>query len=185
MHGADDLRDKYRDGSQGDPESSLSLCIQLPETIGLNLHIECEDVRTCEIDAENDIWRMKKTNTLDVDVFCVTYRHHCVHSRFFRHGSMVIQFTTTQLWSAITGTRPGVLLPQKASLGDTSLGKHRRGLTFQSDLLKHVSVDGLPASVCYSDIELFYLKDPGSKHDALCAIVEFRNLKGLPEGADG
>ncbi|KAJ5887370.1 hypothetical protein N7495_007411 [Penicillium taxi] len=71
--------------------------------------------------------RMKQKNTLDVDVFCVTYRHHWVHSTFFRHGN----------------------------------------------------------SVCYRDIELFYLKDPQSNRDVLCAIIEFRNLKGRPEGADG
>lgn len=78
-----------------------------------------------------------------------------------------------------------MLLPQKASLEDTSLGKRKRDQTFQSDLPKYVSVDDLPASVCYRDIELFYLKDPDSKRDVLCAIIEFRNLKGRPEGADG
>ena len=98
---------------------------------------------------------------------------------------MIIQFAMIQLWSAITGTRPGVLLPQKASLADTSVGKCERNLTFQSNLPKYVSIDDLPASVCYRDIELFYLKDPDSKRDVLCAIIEFRNLKGRPEGADG
>jgi hypothetical protein len=129
--------------------------------------------------------RTKNKNTLDVDVFCVTYRHHWVYSKHFRHGSMIIQFATIQLWSAITGTRPGVLLPQNASLADTSPGKRKRDKTFQSDLPKHISVDDLPASVCYRDIELFILKDPDSKRDVLCAIIEFRNLKGRPEGADG
>ncbi|KAL1885235.1 hypothetical protein Plec18167_001892 [Paecilomyces lecythidis] len=130
--------------------------------------------------------RMKGKNTLDVDVFCVTYRYHWVHSRFFRHGSMIIQFAIVQLWSAITGTRPGVLLPQKTSLpGGSSLGKRKRGDAFQSDLPMYVSVDDLPDTVCYRDIELFYLKDPESKRDVLCAIIEFRNLKGRPEGADG
>ena len=130
--------------------------------------------------------RTKKMNTLDVDVFCVTYRHHWVHSRYFRHGSMIIQFATVQLWSSITGTRPGVLLPQKASFAEnSSLGKRKRDQTFQSDLPKHVSLDDLPDTVCYRDIELFYLKDPDSKRDVLCAIIEFRNLKGRPEGADG
>ncbi|KAI2860365.1 hypothetical protein CBS76997_11373 [Aspergillus niger] len=75
---------------------------------------------------------------------------------------MIIQFATIQLWSAITGTRPGVLLPQNVSLADKTLSK-----------------------LCYRDIELFYLKDPDSKRDVLCAIIEFRNLKGRPEGADG
>jgi hypothetical protein len=127
---------------------------------------------------------MKKKNTLDVDVFCVLYRHHWVHSRFFRHGSMIIQFATVQLWSSITGTRPGVLLPPKISLpGNLSLGKRKRDPTFQSDLPKYVSVNDLPDTVCYR--EFFYLKDPDSNHDVLCAIIEFRNLKGRPEGADG
>ncbi|OJJ79315.1 uncharacterized protein ASPGLDRAFT_137070 [Aspergillus glaucus CBS 516.65] len=130
--------------------------------------------------------RMKDKNTLDVDVFCVIYWHHWVHSRFFRHGSMIVQFATVQLWSAITGTRPGVLLPQNTSLPDNlSLGKHKRDHTFQSDLPKYISLKDLPDSVCYRDIELFYLKDPQSKRDVLCAIIEFRNLKGRPEGADG
>lgn len=129
---------------------------------------------------------MKDKNTLDVDVFCVTYRHHWIHSRYFRHGSMFIQFGTIQLWSAITGTRPGVLLPQDASpAARLSLSKRKQDLAFHSDLPKHVSVDTLPDSVCYRDIELFYLKDPDSKRDVLCAIIEFRNLKGRPEGADG
>ena len=121
---------------------------------------------------------MKDKNTLDVDVFCVIYRDHWVHSRFFRHGSMIIQFSTVQLWSAITGTRPGVILPQKISLpNDLSLGKRKRPLAFQSDLPKYISLKDLPDSVCYRDIELFYLKDPQSKRDVLCAVIEFRNLK--------
>lgn len=100
---------------------------------------------------------------------------------------MIIQFAIVQLWSAITGTRPGVLLPQKASQTGhkSSLGKRKREQTFQSDLPKHISADDLPDSVCYRDIELFILKDPDSKRDVLCAIIEFRNLKGRPEGADG
>ncbi|KAI2788543.1 hypothetical protein POX_e06562 [Penicillium oxalicum] len=130
--------------------------------------------------------RTKQKNTLDVDVFCVTYRHHWVHSRFFRHGSMIVQFATVQLWSAITGTRPGVLLPQNSSLpGESSSGKRNQGPVFQSDLPKYKSLKELPDSVCYRDIELFYLKDRESNRDVLCAVIEFRNLKGRPEGADG
>lgn len=98
---------------------------------------------------------------------------------------MIIQFATIQLWSFITGTRSGVLLPQKASLTNKSLSKRKRDQTFQSDLLKHVSLNDLSNTICYRDIELFYLKDSDSKRDVLCAIIEFRNLKGRPEGADG
>ncbi|KAI3097945.1 hypothetical protein CBS147333_9183 [Penicillium roqueforti] len=99
---------------------------------------------------------------------------------------MIVQFATIQLWSAITGTRPGVLLPQNTSLpGDSSLSKRKQNPSFQSDLPKHIPVTDLPDSVCYRDIELFYLRDPQSKRDVLCAVIEFRNLKGRPEGADG
>ncbi|EKV17642.1 hypothetical protein PDIP_30550 [Penicillium digitatum Pd1] len=99
---------------------------------------------------------------------------------------MIVQFATVQLWSAITGTRPGVLLPQDTSSpGTPALGKRKRDDTFQSDLPKHITLKDLPDSVCYRDIELLYLKDPQSKRDVLCAIIEFRNLKGRPEGADG
>ncbi|KAJ6021273.1 hypothetical protein N7540_006777 [Penicillium herquei] len=130
--------------------------------------------------------RTKDKNTLDVDVFCVLYRHHWVHSRFFSHGSLIVQFATVQLWSAITGTRPGVLVPQGTTLPDHStLGNRKRPHAFESDLPNYISLKELPDSVCYRDIELFYLKDPQSKRDVLCAIIEFRNLKGRPEGADG
>lgn len=98
---------------------------------------------------------------------------------------MFIQFATIQLWSSVTGTRPGVLLPQRTSVDKSTLGKRKRAQTFQSDLPKHVLLNDLPDTVCYRDIELFYLKDPNSKRDVLCAIIEFRNLKGRPEGADG
>ncbi|RAO74324.1 uncharacterized protein BHQ10_010336 [Talaromyces amestolkiae] len=130
--------------------------------------------------------RMKEKHTLSVDAFCILYRHHWIHSRFFRHGSMLIQFATIQLWSSITGTRPGVLLPQRTYLPDSmTVRKRKGGLTFQSDIPKYISATDLPDSVCYRDIELFYLRDPTGNRDVLCAIIEFRNLKGRPEGADG
>ncbi|KAJ5649238.1 uncharacterized protein N7484_002961 [Penicillium longicatenatum] len=156
--------------------------------VGDNAHKQMRRYLEGPFPAERKIpRRTKDKNTLDVDVFCVIYRHHWVHSRFFRHGSMVVQFATVQLWSAITGTRPGVLLSQNISLpGDpSSLGKRKRAHAFQSDLPKYISMKDLPESVCYRDIELFYLKHRQSKRDVLCAIIEFRNLKGRPEGADG
>ncbi|EYE97835.1 uncharacterized protein EURHEDRAFT_449754 [Aspergillus ruber CBS 135680] len=45
-------------------------------------------------------------------------------------------------------------------------------------LLLSVIGGNFPDSVCYCDIELFYLKDPQRKCDVFCAIIEFRNLKG-------
>jgi hypothetical protein len=110
---------------------------------------------------------------------------------------MVIQQAAFKLLSAITGTRPGVLLPQGVATnpgpsntniakGDSpSRGtKRKQDESFKSDLPQPISLDDLPHTVCYRDVELFYLKNTGGR-DILCAIIEFRNLKGRPEGADG
>jgi hypothetical protein len=76
--------------------------------------------------------------------------------------------------------------PTKSYLpGESFLGKRNQGQALQSDLPKYTSLNDLLDSVYYRDIELFYLKDPQSNRDVLCAIIEFRNLKGRPEGADG
>ena len=86
------------------------------------------------------------------------YRRHWVHSRFFAwkydrtifHGHALVRHY---------GTRPGFLLPQKTSLpDDSSMSKRKRTDAFQSVLPKYVSLEDLPDSVCYRDIELFYLK---------------------------
>ncbi|ODM19121.1 hypothetical protein SI65_05738 [Aspergillus cristatus] len=139
--------------------------------------------------------RVKKKSTLDIDDFCVLLRHHWVHSSFFRHGSMIIQQAVIMLWSSITGTWPGVLLPQRDATNDPNASqdgslslsprKRKRGDSFKSDLPQRISPDDLPNTICYRDIELFYLRNPDDGRDVLCAIIEFRNLKGRPEGADG
>ncbi|KAI9045815.1 uncharacterized protein KD926_007118 [Aspergillus affinis] len=139
--------------------------------------------------------RVKKKSTLDIDDFCVLLRHHWVHSFFFRHGSMIIQQAMIMLWSSITGIRPDVLLPQRDATNDPnasqdgslSLGprKRKRGDSFKSDLPQRISPDDLPNTICYRDIELFYLRNPGDGRDVLCAIIVFRNRTGRPEGADG
>jgi hypothetical protein len=61
----------------------------------------------------------------------------------------------------------------------------KRDATFTSDLLQYVSMDDLLKTVCYRDIELFVIKNPDRGSDVLCAIIEFRNLKGMLEGGDG
>jgi hypothetical protein len=43
-----------------------------------------------------------------------------------------------------------------------------------------------PGTICYGDIDLFLLRNPDNpERDILMAEVDFRNLKGRPEGADG
>ncbi|KAN0077373.1 Protein of unknown function (DUF3435) domain containing protein [Elaphomyces granulatus] len=134
----------------------------------------------------------KKKSTLDVDDFSVLLHHHWVYSSFFRHGSMVIQQCdqALDLWSAITGTRPGVRGvatnpgPSNTNTAKGGTRKRKQDESFKSDLPQPISFDDLPHTVCYRDVELFYLKNTGGR-DILCAIIEFRNLKGRPEGADG
>ena len=81
------------------------------------------------------------------------YRHHWVHSRFFRHRSMIVQFTTVQLGSTITGTHPGALLSQNISLpsNPSSLDKRKRAHDFQSDLPKYISLKDLETAVFLCD----------------------------------
>ena len=122
---------------------------------------------------------------------------------------MLVQQSTVMLWSSITGTRPGVLLPTLSSSdannstgsagsvdGTSTQGQdppttsttrpgRKRDETFKSDLPKYTSIDDAPKTVLWEDIELFYLRNPDGGRDVLCAIINFRNLKGRPEGADG
>lgn len=130
---------------------------------------------------------MKPKSTLSINTFSVLYRHYWVHLRFFRHGSILLQFSTILLWSSIIRTQPSILLLQKAYLpNNTSLGKQKRDPIFQSDIPQYLPTKAnvLPDSVYYEDIELFYLKDPNGNHNVLYAIIKFCNIKGRPEGAN-
>jgi hypothetical protein len=103
---------------------------------------------------------------------------------------MIIQQSSVMLWSSITGSRPGVLLPADTQGGDDSLPgsgskRRRKNETFVSNVPQYISANDMPPTVCYQDIELFYLRNPEGGRDVSCAIIDFRNLKGRPEGADG
>lgn len=93
------------------------------------------------------------------------------------------------LWSSITGSRPGVLLPDAQASDDFQEGGIRKRVrttqSFVSDIPQYVHADDMPKTVCYEDIKFFYLRNPAGGQDVLCAIITFRNLKGRPEGADG
>ncbi|RHZ51562.1 uncharacterized protein CDV56_106148 [Aspergillus thermomutatus] len=94
----------------------------------------------------------------------------------------ILQPTPQQLTSQ--RRKRGTLKAKRDGSKNTLPGLQPKSAT-ESDLPKHVLVDDLPASVCYRDIKLFYLRDLDSKRDVLCAIIDFWNLKGHPEGADG
>src|SRR2546430_7993 len=128
---------------------------------------------------------------------------------YFRHGRMIVQMALLMLFSSITGTRPGVLLPETgstvtnpidgdglvngASCGDQTSRSTRtqpprksgQNKPFTSDLPEYVPSNDWPKTVCYGDIDLFVIKNPDGGSDVICAIIEFRNLKGLAEGVDG
>jgi len=88
-----------------------------------------------------------------------------------------------------------MLLPQRDATNDPNASKdgsfslsprkRKWGDSFKSDLPQRISSDDLPNIICYRDIELFYLRNPDDGQDVLCAIIEFHNFKGRPEGADG
>jgi hypothetical protein len=102
------------------------------------------------------------------------------------------------LFSAFTGSRPGTLLAddssaiidsRESSTDDMSSST----LTYDSD--RETLVDDkpnskaqttMPGTICYGDIDLFLLRNPNNpERDILMAEVDFRNLKGRPEGVDG
>ena len=130
---------------------------------------------------------------------------------FIPSTSVVVTCLFSSLQSSITGTRLGVLLPPSSSPEVPSGGsaepvespsnrkrpppttsppcpkrrKLKQKQAFESDIPKYVSVNDDLKTVCWEDIELFYLRNPGGGRHVLCAIIDFRNLKGRPEGADG
>jgi hypothetical protein len=103
------------------------------------------------------------------------------------------------LFSAFTGSRPDTLLgeddsssknSQESSIDDSSdntLPDNSDGDTLVDDGSESNAQNiKKPGTVCYGDIELFLLRNPDNpKRDILMAEVDFRNLKGRAEGADG
>lgn len=94
----------------------------------------------------------------------------------YNHERLRVQMSLLMLFSAFTGTRPGVLVPQSPS-------KQTRS---RSDIPSSVQEPQRLHTVCYKDIELYLLKNEGDTHrDIWIAEVEFVNLKGKKEGDDG
>jgi len=102
------------------------------------------------------------------------------------------------LFSAFTGSRPATLLADENSSGTDSRESSRSDLS-SSTLAYDSDGDTLvgsepgskagftrPGTICYGDIDLFLLRNPDNpERDILMAEVDFRNLKGRPEGAKG
>jgi hypothetical protein len=84
------------------------------------------------------------------------------------------------LRSSFTGTRPRILVPP-------DLSKRRRHTRddYKSDIPQYVRYDKLPRYLCYRYIDLFVIRDPEGGSDVVVAVVNFRNIKGTEQGADG
>jgi hypothetical protein len=158
--------------------------------------------------AERKIFRhAKEKETLSVEEFSIMQRHYWIYSFYFRHGNLHVQQSVIMLWSSITGTRPGVLLPKVDSsiikptdsaefVSDLSAegqdppvpftlpSGRKRDKSFKSDLPKYVPINDKLKTICWRDIELFYIRNLDRDRDVLCAIINFTNLKGRPERAD-
>jgi Protein of unknown function (DUF3435) len=102
------------------------------------------------------------------------------------------------LFSAFTGSQLGTLLADDNSsskdsresstddLSSSTLAYDSDGDTLVDDKPDLKAQTTRPGTICYGNIDLFLLRNPDNpERDILMAEVDFRNLKGRPEGADG
>ena len=114
----------------------------------------------------------------------------------FANERQRVQMGLIMLFSAFTGSRPATLLADNDSscrasrenstddLSSSTLAYDSDGGTLVDD--KPDSRTSRPGTICYGDIDLFLLRNPDNpERDILMAEVDFRNLKGRPEGAHG
>jgi len=70
---------------------------------------------------------------------------------------------------------------------EAELAKKRRKTLddFQSYIPKYIQYDDLPPALCYGDIDLFVIRNLEGGSDVVVAVIDFRNLKGTEQGAEG
>jgi hypothetical protein len=116
----------------------------------------------------------------------------------FANERQRVQMSLLMLFSAFTGSRPGTLLANQTSsstdsresstddLSSSALPYDSDGETLVDEKSNINALTIMPGIICYGDIDLFLLRNPDNpERDILMAEVDFRNLKGRPEGADG
>jgi hypothetical protein len=101
---------------------------------------------------------------------------------------------------SFTGTRPRILVPpnsiattledleaEQGERQEAELAKKRRKTLddFQSYIPKYIRYDDLPPVLCYGDIDLFVIRNPEGGSDVVVVVIDFRNLKGTEQGAEG
>jgi hypothetical protein len=113
----------------------------------------------------------------------------------FANERQRVQISLLMLFSTFTGSRPATLLDipssndsQEAStddLSESTLANDSDGDTLVGGEPDSMAWTTRPGTICYGDIDLFLLRNPDNpERDILMAEVDFRNLKGRPEGAD-
>jgi hypothetical protein len=143
--------------------------------------------------------RQKEKHTLSAEDLGILIRQNWLYGRAYPLGIFLIYKSLTKLFCAITGTRPKVLFPAKPTAATETTaeeGNPSDVLTFAqrrrrpkkespSDVPDYVRYDELPKTVCYGDVDLFVIRNPEGGRDVLAAVIDFRNLKGRQQGAEG
>jgi Protein of unknown function (DUF3435) len=142
----------------------------------------------------------RQKDTLSAEDLGILLQWHWEYgTAVFTNERQRVQLSLLMLFSAFTGSRPDTLLgeddssstnSQESSIddsSDTTLADNSDGDTLVDDGSEsNAQNTKRPGTVCYGDIELFLLRNPDNpQRDILMAEVNFRNLKGRAEGADG
>ena len=143
--------------------------------------------------------RARRKDTLSAEDLGILLQWHWKYgTSTFANERQRVQMSLLMLFSAFTGSRPGTLLADDNSsskdsresstddLSSSTLAYDSDGDTLIDDKPDSKAQTTRPGTICYGDIDLFLLRNPDNpERDILMAEVDFRNLKGRPEGADG
>src|SRR5271163_102298 len=143
--------------------------------------------------------RARRKDTLSAEDLGILLQWHWKYgTSTFANERQRVQMSLLMLFSAFTGSRPGTLLVDDSSsskdslesstddLSSNALAYDSDGDTLVDDKPDSKAQTTRPGTICYGDIDLFLLRNPDNpERDILMAEVDFRNLKGRPEGAKG
>jgi len=143
--------------------------------------------------------RARRKDTLSAEDLGILLQWHWKYgTSIFANERQRVQMGLLMLFSAFTGSRPATLLADNDSscrdpgenstddLSSSTLAYDSDGGTLVNDKPDSQTRTTRPGTICYGDIDLFLLRNPDNpERDILMAEVDFRNLKGRPEGADG
>ena len=130
----------------------------------------------------------------------VLLRQLWLYTRLAPLGRQLVQMAFVLLCCSFTGTRPRILMPPNSiatTLEDLEAGQEERQEAelaknsrkilddFQSYIPKYIRYDDLPPALCYGDIDLFAIRNPKGASNVVVTMIDFRNLKGTDQGAEG